>query len=500
MADETITIPVSQRRRTKISPAILLGAVAILVLIVAAVVLLMPMAPLLRQLTPLQTAMALLGVGVGIVFIGASILASRAPLYRASLIRTAFWLPGIVSVLTVTLFLVLGSGGPSEGLATDGFTAIVFGVGFGVIAWVIYAGANQSFSRSDTANSRSFSQLTTRRKLLGATRVEYSQRLHDIMAAEDERWVLGTGYLDAWEVLHRAEEDGLLAKAPDELVSEAFQDWLRLRGSNIPNSESISEKTRMAAGYLIPDAYPYFLDPTGLAKVNTPQPGNPNETLIAKQMIRGVRKAVNVYREERYDRIVRARNQLFVTTMFTALVGYLGLGLALLAGVPPTAVFAASAYFVVGALIGLIVRLRTDSSKSVAMEDYGLSTARMLHVPLLSGLVGIAGVALIALAGNVAGIFQVASSAFGPNQTPITAPATPGPEAQASVEGTAPATEEVPRLIRIFDVAHYPEGLVIAAIFGFSPPLLLRGLQKHIDQYKLDIAASEPGGTPQKEE
>lgn len=466
------------------------------------------------QLSPEQIAMILLAAGLAIVVVLASLVASRRDLYRASLIRTAFWLPGIVAVLTVILFLVLGADTPPEGLRTDGLLAVLFGTGLGVITWLLYALANQSFSKPESANSRSFSQLTTRVQLLGpAASPDSLTRLAEITARHDERWVLGTGYLDAWETLNGAEEMKLLTLPDTELVHEAFNDWLRLRGSNIPNSESMSEKTRMAAGSLVPAAYPYFLDPTGLAMVQLPTAAQtPDERDTAKQMIRGVRRAINVYREERYDRIIRARNQLLVTTMFTALVAYLGLALALLAGVSTTAVFAASAYFVVGAIVGLVVRLRTDSSKSVAMEDYGLSTARMLQTPLLSGLVGIAGVALIALAGLLGPVF---ASTFAGDMTALTpsaapapaasapatpAPASPDPDAAERTAAEVAASTNPSVLVRVFDVGQFPVGLVIAAIFGFSPPLLFRGLQKNIDQYKLDLASSEASGSPQREQ
>jgi hypothetical protein len=442
------------------------------------------------QIAPDQAALIVLGSAVAVVLLAGGWTASRRPLYRASLIGTAVWMPGIVAILTVLLFLVLGADGPAD-LARDGLLAVLFGTGLGVSAWFIVATANQSFSRSNFANSRSYSQLTTRRQLLGSAENEYTRRIDEILSSEDERWVMGTGYLDAWEVLHRAEEERLLRLGPKELVAEAFTDWLRLRGSNIPQSHSLADKARMAAGYLIPDAYQYFLEPTGMATVKPPTNVTTAQRATAPQMIRGVRRAINGYREERYDRIVRARNQLVLTTAFTALVGYLGLGLALLAGVPTPAIFAASAYFVVGATVGMVVRLRTDSSRSVAMEDYGLSTARLLHTPLLSGVAGIAGVALIALAGTVGGVLEIASAAFSPDGPAVTREQ---PVTGQGTEQGASTTEQLPVLVQIFDVGRYPAGLAIAAIFGFSPPLLLRGLQRHIDQYKLDLAASEPGG------
>ncbi|MDQ3937653.1 MAG: hypothetical protein M3253_03120, partial [Chloroflexota bacterium] len=274
------------------------------------------------RVAPDQAALLILGSGVSVVLLIGGWAASRRPLYRASLIGTAVWVPGIVSILTVLLFLILAADGASD-LARDGLLAVLFGTGLGVSAWFIVATANQSFSRSSFANSRSYSQLTTRRQLLGAPEDQYTRRIDEILGSEDERWVMGTGYLDAWEVLHRAEEERLLHLEPKELVAEAFTDWLRLRGSNIPQSHSLADKVRMAAGYLIPDAYQYFLEPTGTATVKPPTNVTAGQRATAPQMIRSVRNQINSYRDERYDRIVRARNQLVLTTGFTAVVGYL---------------------------------------------------------------------------------------------------------------------------------------------------------------------------------
>jgi hypothetical protein len=471
---------------------VILALVAVGLLVALAALL----APLLSSFAADQVAVGALGLGVAGFVVGAGWLAARRALYRAALILTAVWLPGLVAILTVFFFLVLGAGSSAEQLARDGLLATLFGLGLGVCAWLTFAVANQSLATSSFANSRSHSQLSSRLAALHEYRGNNSRignildQIERILEQRDERWVVGTGYLDAWELLHRAEEARLAR--PDvqtsELVDTAHRDWLRLRGSNIPDAETLAFTVRAAVGYVAPDAYQYFVDPTGGATVQTPTNVTRNQRAAARQMIMDVRSAINVYREERYDRIVRARNQLVVTTIFTAIVGYLGLGLALLAGVPTTAVFAASAYFVVGATVGMLVRLRSDAARSVAMEDYGLSTARLLHTPLLSGIAAIAGVALIALAAQVGDVLGQASVALNSETAAATEPAA---ETGGADERTDANASE---LVRIFDVGRYPAGLIIAALFGFSPPLLLRGLQRHVDQYKLDLAASEPSG------
>ena len=52
-------------------------------------------------------------------------------------------------------------------------------------------------------------------------------------------------------------------------------------------------------------------------------------------------------------------------------------------------------FYLVGALTGLINRLRIESGRSSAVEDYGLFLSRLIAVPVLSGLTAIGGVYLV---------------------------------------------------------------------------------------------------------
>jgi hypothetical protein len=462
-----------------------------------------------------QNSLLVVAFAVVVVTATAALLAGRLPLYRASLIRTAVWLPGVVAIISIALYLILASSGPESPSTLDGLMAALIGTGFGFASWLLYAALNTSFSGARSANARNYTQLQSRLSeletvehdrliRLGVDPVPHAAhiRIKDILATEDERWVLATGYLDAWEAVHRAEEQQLRLTDPKSVVSEAFRDWMRLRGSNIPQAESLRDRIRTAVGYLDGHAAPYFIDPIGLVKTDVLPDVEDSQRNAAREMVANIRATINVYREERYDRLVRARNALVVTTAFTALVADLGLGLALIVGVPTTAVVAAASYFVVGAVVGLLVRLRADATRNVAMEDMGLSTARLIHTPLLSGIAAIAGVALIALATQVASAFSMASAAFAPEtaSTPSAA-SSPAPQSlQPAGADTAASSVEDSVLVEIFDVAQYPVGLVVAAVFGFAPILLLRGLQRQVDQYKVDLAASEPSAGGRGEE
>jgi len=126
-------------------------------------------------------------------------------------------------------------------------------------------------------------------------------------------------------------------------------------------------------------------------------PFHPPDDLIARRLIRQVRRAINEYRDDRRLALVRARNQLLKTIILTALVTYLLVALAVLSGVPRPAFTSAIACFLIGATVGLFNRLYLDASTETAVEDYGLSAARLLHTPLLCGLAAVFGLTPSAL-------------------------------------------------------------------------------------------------------
>ncbi len=73
---------------------------------------------------------------------------------------------------------------------------------------------------------------------------------------------------------------------------------------------------------------------------------------------------------------------------------------------------------------------------------------------------------------------------------------TSGQAASASNQATRPKFS--PRLEDIFDLERNTFGLIVAATFGLLPALLVRTLERQIEQYKKDIQsteASDPGGS-----
>jgi hypothetical protein len=101
-----------------------------------------------------------------------------------------------------------------------------------------------------------------------------------------------------------------------------------------------------------------------------------------------------------------------------------------------------SALYLVAALAGLINRLRIESSRPTAVEDYGLHVARLIATPLLSGIAGVAGVYLVATTPE---LLNVVSPSNGDG------------------EPTTLAINEV------FVLSQNQASLLVAAVFGSSP-------------------------------
>jgi hypothetical protein len=213
----------------------------------------------------------------------------------------------------------------------------------------------------------------------------------------------------------------------------------------------------------------------------------------ARMVIARIAQAVFEYRDDLRAGIVRARNRLAQTMILTGLTAYALVVLAILMGVDPGALATASAYYLVGAVVGLFDRLRTEAQADSAVEDYGLAFVRLVHTPLVSGLAAVGGVVLMALIASAPVAATLAPSA---TPTPISSAAnssTARPSSAASsgssstqVGGAPPAATAGPAvaLRPLFDIPTHPVGLLLAAIFGLSPGLLVQRLQNQAERYK----------------
>jgi hypothetical protein len=279
-------------------------------------------------------------------------------------------------------------------------------------------------------------------------------------------WSLGYGYVRLWQQVHRAEEAALVEAPQHVIVAEAMRDVLRLRGSHIENREELIFQIESALEALTdegtisraPKAPPPTTDP--------PPAFRRGESELPRETLRQVRRAINEFRDDRRQGLVRARNQLVRTILVTGVVCYALLALAVLVRTPPQAMIGAISFFLVGAVVGLFNRLYLDASVETATEDYGLSTARLMHTPVLCGIAALGGALIVPMLSA-----QI------------------NPDIAAGVSGQQ--TIVAPTLESIFDVAQRPFSLVLAAVFGLAPGGLISRLQLEAERYKADLKSSE---------
>ena len=370
-----------------------------------------------------------------------------------------------------------------------GSRCLVVGVGIALLAWLVLAPLLTRFAYPNRAIPSvydelhaEYDELRARLDGLGAAAPAAARGHLDEAARElglasgtdalpDLRWTLATGYVAAWDRLHRAREELVAAVPSPEVAEWAMEARARLSGSKIADADALVRELEIAVVRLEPSMSEYLdadrpprppnAGPETSATSEAPAPTPPSASDADRFTVRRIMRAIYDYRDSRRKGLVRARNRLFATIIFAGSAAFGVLALALLEETRKRYVVAGIAYYLIGAVIGLFQQLRAASAAdTVTEEDYGLSTARLIHTPLFSGIAAVAGVALAVLA-------------------PLADPA-------HSQNGTAD-------LHQVFDLAKYPAGVVVAAVFGLTPSLLITRLQRQAEQYKADLRGSEAG-------
>jgi len=385
--------------------------------------------------------------------------------------------PGIAATASTIIYLTWF---PFDDQTQNGILAFLGGAAIGTVGWVMCAFALRRLSRSDGANPCVYHELVgeylSMRGRLDAVAANATAAnrgsLHEAeahlntvadalgvdgaSASVDPAWLLGCGYTSVWRRLHRADECLLTLEPEAAVVGAALYDELRVQGARMPKVDSLTQKLRQAIVIMDPASGAYLDHPP---RTNGKQ--HDDEVPAARAVLRAVRHSINEFRDDRRDGLVRARNNLFGTALYTGLVAYLVLGLAMITGAPRGSVASAVACFLVGATVGLFRHLRLASARDTVMEeDYGLATARLIQRPLFSGVAAVGGVILTALIPRL------------------------------TLSSGEPATGSFD-LNHIFQLSVHPEYLVVAAAFGLAPTLLISGLQQQVESYKADLKSSE---------
>jgi hypothetical protein len=187
---------------------------------------------------------------------------------------------------------------------------------------------------------------------------------------------------------------------------------------------------------------------------------------LATQTLIGIRKKVDGDRDQSRAGLARTRVHLIWAGLMTAAVTYILLALAILDDVPSYQIVAGAAFFLVGAVAGLIWQLRNSGSQIRSGEDdFGLDAARLIYVPVLSGLAGVGGVLVMAMLYPTLNV--VPDTANGSNVGRV-----------------------IPNIGDIFNLETNRFGLLVAAVFGLTPDLLINRLQGQADRYRTQLEST----------
>jgi hypothetical protein len=288
--------------------------------------------------------------------------------------------------------------------------------------------------------------------------------IEDKLRAKGMPWVTGAGYIELWNRIHRAEEQLIKLEPLTEVAGGAMQDDERLRNATMENSDRLLDRLRSAVAVLdAPNANGYLrylpqsMDHEVIMETLEPEVQN---CLRAKAIaiLAETRYEINSFRDSSWEGIVNVRNRLVETSVVLTLTTYVLLVLTLATSPEPHTILWIAVYFLVGAVIGLFAQARTLWNAASAVSDFGLSTARMLHTPWLAGLAAVGGVLVTAL--------------LGPQFTP------------------AAASSTAPTLADIFNGGN-TSLLIVAAVFGLAPDLLIQRLAQEAEKFKGDLESTQ---------
>jgi hypothetical protein len=335
---------------------------------------------------------------------------------------------------------------------------------------------NHAAISSQNANSEQMTQYETK-----ASRIAHNtyQELHNKLFHNHSgiEWTLETGYVNAWRLVHRTQEALVGFETLQEIIGEVVHDIRSIQKSAIPDGKDLIRKMLQAVKDLSPEALAYFDELRAdryYADLFPPHPGidladstvmeppgqtNPPKE-IAREAIRQVKHAFNVYQDSFRHSLVRERNYTYVAIALTAFITYFLLCAVILWNAKQPAIGSAVAYYMIGAITGLFVRFYNETNtknNNAPPDDYGQLISRLIATPLLSGLAAIGGVLVTA-----------------------TLPALSGQSVQ-----------KPPELSDIFNGTVSMAYLFAAALFGYAPNLIVGNLQQRARRYSTDLQNSK---------
>ena len=412
-------------------------------------------------------------------------------------------IPGLAAVCVVATFLVapVGAGAAAFIIGTEIAAAIAI---VGAIPLRMLATVRVAQTRSYWELRRRSEQLRKRLRVIEARGSSDGWSTAEQMAVDEANkqlgevkrallrsprrsrtngleWVSAMGYVSLWRRVDRAEEALIDLEPPEALLGDALHDKLRLAGAGIKRDQLEAALDHAVLRIDKKGFDAYFAPTMQSAKVDAATrsrraradcddadakvpataedaasdgPPTAAEIVLARAILREVRHALNGFVQDTMEGLVRARNRLWRAILLTATTTFLLVGLAVLNDVPKSLLIGASVFFLVAAVVGLFNRLRLQAAADLAVEDFNLFEARLVHTPLISGLAGVAGVILVSL-----------------------------------VPGTA--STGPPPLSEIFELSKNQFGLIVAAAFGLAPDRIIGPLESQTEKLKVQLKAGK---------
>ncbi|HEX6538076.1 MAG TPA: hypothetical protein VF155_02720 [Candidatus Dormibacteraeota bacterium] len=329
---------------------------------------------------------------------------------------------------------------------------LVAGAGVVVAAALVAVGARATWNR---ARCRTLTDWSKDIGASAASNPALTARLQDALEPLDAgvgpQWMSGDGYVSVSRSLSEIEVAAMDGANATQLLDSAQIDKMRLGGSSIDSRDALLADLN--------DAIKTLTTATASTDIGA-----------ARSTVKRVRGAVNDYRDTSRESLARLRQK---TLDAVALAGSLSYLLTIVGTASSTAdqrakVASGAALFLVAAIVGVVAALNGMSTLNSADDDFGLATARLLATAVLSGLAGVAGVLLVYLSG-------AANALSG-----------------AAAGGTAAIPTD---FNNVFDVTGHPVTLIVTAIFGATPSLLITSLSKLGDKYASGLTSTKPTST-----